>query len=260
MIEEGNAELAMMKMINKLERQARQASSRQGQSNLTPLQHRTIRELKADHNFIVVQTDKNCGPAIIERRKYTSDVYVHHLSDTATYQRLTPTEAREIQANTKQDIKHLVECEHYSNLTTAERTFFDRSFKNSHRMPQLYLLYKIHKTPIATRPVVSCVGSFPEIASRWLDVKMGELLPMSRTYLRDSNHLQEELAALGVLPPNTKLFTFDAVSMYTNISISDGLTAFKALLIEYAHEVPKNFPTELFLKVLKIVVTKRVSI
>lgn len=87
---------------------------------------------------------------------------------------------------------------------------------------------------------------------------MGELLPMSRTYLRDSNHLQEELAALGVLPPNTKLFTFDAVSMYTNISISDGLTAFKALLIEYAHEVPKNFPTELFLKVLKIVMSRNV--
>jgi len=37
------------------------------------------------------------------------------------------------------------------------------------------------------------------------------------TFLRDSNHAITRLKQLGELPANARLFTADAVSMYTNI-------------------------------------------
>jgi hypothetical protein len=55
-------------------------------------------------------------------------------------------------------------------------------------MPQFYIMPKVHKTPFAsTRPVESCINSFSEVASKWLDYQMTQLLHMSRTYIKDSN-------------------------------------------------------------------------
>jgi hypothetical protein len=78
-------------------------------------------------------------------------------------------------------------------------------------------MLKVHKSPWSTRPVVSCVGSFAEIFSKWLDVQLKKFLLLSQTYLQDSNQVLHELHALGPLPPDAKLFTADAVSMYTNM-------------------------------------------
>jgi len=102
------------------------------------------------------------------------------------------------------------------------------------------------------------MNSFPEVVSRWLDHWMQKLVPLSPTYLQDSNQLCEELAALGPLPPNVKLFTADAISMYTNINIQDGLNIFRTWFTKYATEIPENFPTQLFLQILEIVMTRNI--
>jgi hypothetical protein len=55
-------------------------------------------------------------------------------------------------------------------------------------MTQFYIMPKVHKTPFASmRPVESCINSFSEVASKWLDYQMTQLLHMSRTYIKDSN-------------------------------------------------------------------------
>ena len=42
---------------------------------------------------MVVQCDKNLGPAIIEKEKYLNLAFSNHFNDTSTYKRLTPDEA-----------------------------------------------------------------------------------------------------------------------------------------------------------------------
>jgi hypothetical protein len=67
------------------------------------------------------------------------------------------------------------------------------------------------------RPIVCCAGTMLNNLSRWLDYWFQKLKPLLPTYIKDSNQLLEELASLGALPPNAKLATADANSMYTNI-------------------------------------------
>jgi hypothetical protein len=105
---------------------------------------------------------------------------------------------------------------------------------------------------------VSCVGSFAEIFSKWLDVQLKKLLPLSPTYLQDSNQVLDELEALGPLPPDAKLFTADAVSMYTNIDTCHALMVFSHWFRDYSDEIPTDFPKELFLKILELVMTRNV--
>jgi len=52
------------------------------------------------------------------------------------------------------------------------------------------------------------------------------------------------------LPTQARLFTCDAISMYTNIDSSHGLIIIQPWLDEYKEELPTDFPTSLFLKIL----------
>ena len=78
------------------------------------------------------------------------------------------------------------------------------------------------------------------------------------TFLRDSNHAITSLTQLGELPANARLFTADAVSMYTNIQCEEGCAAFENWFEEYSDELPPGFPVPLFLAVLKIVMSYNV--
>lgn len=88
---------------------------------------------------------------------------------------------------------------------------------------------------------------------------MKKLLPtFSKTYLKDSYVVLNDIRNLGQLPPYARLFTADAVSMYTNIDTKHALTTFEQWFATYPDEIPEDFPTEFFLKILKIVMTSNV--
>jgi hypothetical protein len=176
-----------------------------------------IKLLRDDTRFIICLTDKNLGPAIIERDVYIRMALTEHLQNGNAYRRLSPEDASSLVANTKNELKQLI-TEYANCLSKAEHIYFKRSYKVDHRIPLFYLTMKVHKTPMASRPVMSCVGSFNEIFSKWLDYQMSRLLPLSKTYLRDSSQVLSKLKSLGQLPPNARLFTADAVSMYTKLT------------------------------------------
>jgi hypothetical protein len=81
---------------------------------------------------------------------------------------------------------------------------------------------KVHKTPLKTRPIVSCSGSLLFALGIWIDDKLQPVARRQRSYFKSSYVLKQELIALH-LPPNARLFTSDAVSMYTSIPTAQAL-------------------------------------
>jgi hypothetical protein len=136
------------------------------------------------------------------------------------------------------------------SLTEAENLYFQRAAKLEHRLPQFYLTIKVHKQPWKTRPIIRRIGSYLNVFSKWLDYRFKELIAFSPTYIKDSFQVLQELKAISQLPPNAKLFTCDAVSMYTNIDSTHGIQVITTWIEEYQDEIPTNFPKELFLRIL----------
>mmetsp|Transcript_36417 Transcript_36417/g.51486 ORF Transcript_36417/g.51486 Transcript_36417/m.51486 type:complete len:156 (+) Transcript_36417:663-1130(+) len=91
------------------------------------------------------------------------------------------------------------------------------------------VLPKIHKLlpgkPISLRPIISSSGT--------------------PTY----GHLLKILRSFPVLPPTVQLFTFDAVSMYTNIPIWEGIQQIK----QYISENHQHINTDLIADALHVV-------
>ncbi len=230
-------------------------STRLPYHSLTPLQRSTLQELKSSKDFIIMPTDKNLGPAIMNYETYVQQVLSEHLL-TPSYQLLQPNTAKNRMLHTKNLLINAFKT-NKSLLSQAETIYFERSFKNHHRIPIFYGMPKIHKNPLKLRPVVSCVNSFNSIYSNWLDFKMKELLPLIPSYIKDSKDLLKELQTLQI-PPHAKLFTADATAMYTNIDTNMGTQAFKDLFTTYNDQIPQNFPREYFLTVLEIVMNNNI--
>jgi hypothetical protein len=117
----------MMAFSNKIDTLAKTAMRRRRKSNLTPQQHRLIRTLQADTRFKVCLTDKNLGPAILERETYIQRAFQDHLAHADTYQPLTEMEATRLMDDTASSLKDLITAQKHQ-LSPGEVTYFDRSY------------------------------------------------------------------------------------------------------------------------------------
>ena len=94
-----------------------------------------------------------------------------------------------------------------------------------------YLLYKLHKTPMSSRPVCSDCASLPYSLGEWVDLMLQPIVKAQPTYFKNSFELKQELNKLE-LPPNASLFTYDAVSMYTNINSEKCISRLSTYLLD----------------------------
>jgi hypothetical protein len=232
-------------------------------SNLSKRQEKLLAMLRKAKQFIISPTDKNLGPAIMERSQYIQRCFQDHLTNKSTYQRLSTDEATILRYNSRGAIIKTVSKKKPKVLNHAETTYFNRSFSAVpiRRPPQFYILPKVHKTPWKTRPVVSCVGSFNEIASKWLDYKLSKVVDLCPSYTKDSYQILQELHELGELPPTAQIFTADAVSMYTNIDTEHGLETIEKWLDLHRTEIlakHTDFPFKMINDLLRIVMTNNV--
>jgi len=82
---------------------------------------------------------------------------------------------------------------------------------------------------------------------------MKQIIPYVPTYLPNSDTLLADLKNITDLLPHAKIFTADAVSMYTNIDTDTGINAFSKWLHIYSHKLLPVFPCQLFLQILNFV-------
>lgn len=239
--------------------------------NLLKWELKQLRSLRDHPDIMVTATDKNLGPALIDRKTYIDRALADHLLNKKNYKQLNQAEAFEIQEATFRDILKLtVENRKYFDKDSDIYKYFDRTLCRSRdkdgrvvipahlHLPHFYLRPKVHKTPWATRPVVSQSGSVPESLSKWLDYELQRVVHLCPCYLRDGWELLEKLKNLGPLPANTMLITADAVSMYSNIYTEHGLEVMKLWFERHAKSLPNDFHVEAILQGLKLIMTRNV--
>jgi hypothetical protein len=223
--------------------------------NLNPFQQKILLQLRKNHNIIIKPTDKNLGPAAMDTTEYIKQTLQEHLL-TNTYKQLSEMEAKNRMIHLKDILKNLV-ATHSKSLSKPELTYFQRSLQSFHRLPIFYGLPKVHKNPVTLRPVVSTSGSLLAIFSTWLDYKMKELLPLVQSYVKNSFNTITELKNLQI-PKNALLFSADATSMYTNIDTTTGISAVKDFILTNKDKIPNDFPTNLFLYILNLVMENNI--
>lgn len=191
--------------------------------NLLPIQYGVLKALKESPHTLVTRSDKNLGPAVAERSDYIKAALKDHLYDGATYRKVTPVDAEKEIIAIKAKVLAFIQT-FKKTLSQQDRTFLLRSLADvKDPFPHFYITWKLHKTPLKTRPIVSVSGSVLHGLGRWLDIQLQPICATLPSFIKSSWELKQEIDRVPALPPHAFIFTGDAVGMYTNISTTHAL-------------------------------------
>ena len=224
-------------------------------NNLLPYQKQALRTLANRTDLMVINCDKNLGPAVIDTATYIDRAYLDHLS-TPAYKEYTESEATAHMDRTAATIKKWL-SKHKDKLGKQELAYLRHHFNPSEaKFPVFYLTAKVHKDPWATRPIVSCSGSLLFSIGVWVDLHLQTVATCQPSYIQSSKELKDAFDTL-VLPPHCSLFKADATAMYTNIKTDKALYE----IGQYMHSRSNKFksvPTDALTAALSIVMKNNV--
>lgn len=232
---------------------------KRGKTNLLPHQRRALDFLQTQNDLLVVPTDKNLGPAIIERDRYIRLIMSDHLHNTATYKRLNPHEQQHAQQSIADHLKQWIKT-HKNELSKSDLSSLRIHLKNNVQpFARFYGILKAHKAaegrPLSTRPIVSCPGSLLYPIGAWLDVQLQKPAQQQRTYIKNSYHLKQLLLEMDIPVLRARLFTADAVSMYTNIPTNQAIRRISTYLRQHPNF---DIPVEASIDALRLVMKNNI--
>ncbi len=220
--------------------------------NLTKLELQALRELATDDSLVIKNADKGSGIVVEDRENYIKDG-LQHLSDEDIYEKTDSDPTLPLAEGINE---YVIRMHSKGIIDDTTKNYLTFKENNMPRTQQLYFLKKIHKNPIAVRPIVSGCGGPTEKISQFIDMHLQPLVPTINSYVKDSGHIIKILEQTEI-PTNCTLATIDVKALYLNIPHKEGIEAVTNRLYKknpLALEVP--LPPGTMSDLLKIVLTK----
>ncbi|MCG7874810.1 MAG: GIY-YIG nuclease family protein [Candidatus Thiodiazotropha endolucinida] len=241
--------------------------NKQIKHNITLDQRNAIKSLAQDNSIIIKEADKGGGIVIMNTDFYKGKI-LKILTDENYYQSVPDSNIREIFSKINNLIKD------HKNLTKNEIDFL---LKFDSKTSTFYGLPKIHKSKIIHdacnihkseyvevlnpddlqfRPIVAGPRCETSHLSSLLDVLLKPFLTKIESYLKDGIHFLNSIPKK--VSENTRLISFDIVSLYSNIPHGLGLEAISFWLDRYPDLIADRFNKSFIIEALKIILENNI--
>ena len=208
----------------------------------------SLHSLKSNSNIITKEADKGSAIVIQNRADYIAEG-LKQLNDRKFY--------KSVDLDLTSHHNHLVSLQVTKMLESGEinQKCAEYLVIDNPRTANFYLLPKIHKgiIPPPGRPIVSANNCPTECISQFVDHFIQPLVPILKSYVRDSGHLLWILSNI-TLPSNIILCTLDVSSLYTNIPTGEGIEAVRHALFKSGNPL-ENPTNHSVCELLKLVLT-----
>jgi hypothetical protein len=234
-------------------------------SNFSKDRKKELNSLLYHKDIMISFTDKNLGPCIVDREQNHQEILSHLQFPTyATFSNVN-FPYRELKSAIEKAVKTL---KSYNDFGWIPRNHFCFVFQHlldfnpktgtyvfpaldDIKWAKIYLLWKVHKPVLATRPICPSLGYLLHPLSTWLHVEISTLLELnSNSFIaKDSSEIIRDLESQS-FPASSVIASKDVTALYPSISINDGITAVLELLLDkgvHWHRV------DLIITLLKIV-------
>jgi hypothetical protein len=198
---------------------------------------RALHDLRSSPDYIVRLADKNMGICLVSRPWYI-DMCLRHLLSARDFLEVSQDDAQELMEHFRMRRKTLIahlrswqgRTEQEGKRITEYERYISSRATNACTVPVFYGLIKVHKDPVALRPIVSCHSWLTTPVSQ---VCAHELHTLIRRHLphvlEDSKALVRQITDVRVplhhSVDSVVFITGDVEGLYVNIPINDAIDA-----------------------------------
>ena len=165
---------------------------------------------------------------------YVAYAFGDHLSNKKVYKELTKLQAIIRANNTIDSINYLLN-KYKDSFTNAKKKCilsFTKKKSQDIKSPHFYHIFKVHKDPLTSRPIISISGCYLQGLSIWVDNQLKPIIIKLQSYINSLRNFKNQLPK-NVDKNHALLFTPDATSMCTNIDIKHALLVIEEFLSEH---------------------------
>ena len=216
---------------------------------------KTLNELRNNREIIITEADKNMGVAVVKTSEYIQ-LGLKQLLDTNCYELcLEPPNLNRLWAELKLllnkrgflfDPTAKKKDTKYSKVALYLLQLEKRNENSANPNPNppplklgtFYMLMKVHKTPLAGRPIVSSINTITYYTSKYIDMKLQPIYKRIPSFLNASRDLIVQLEDTQF--NNHKdcfILCADVDSLYPSIPIDKGLEMMRISLIKRNDEL-----------------------
>jgi hypothetical protein len=178
--------------------------------NLNKAEKEALRTIKGNSELTILPADKGNATVILNTQDYKQKI--NTLLEDAAYRKLNKDPTTGTERKTAILLKKSTLPEDVRKKLTPSST----------RAPRLYGLPKIHKEGVPLRPIVSNIGAPTYLLAKHLAGLLGQLTGNSPHHVQNSGQFIQILDAIK-LQPGDLMVSFDVVSLFTNVPITDSL-------------------------------------
>lgn len=211
-----------------------------------------------DSEFIVKNSDKNCGLAIMSKDWYHNQLMLHtntmqlishdsFVGTTFTIINLMKNFYRKYCNTIKLPNIMTYFKKNLDTITTNSKLNPSKYFQEI--VPILYVIPKIHKTPISSRPIVSSSKWINTFCSKILTKLLNKTMKEEDTICSDSASIIRDLNKIKFISNDYVLSTADVDSLYPSINVSHAIPAIINLLKRknvILNDITESFFRDLF--------------
>lgn len=184
-------------------------------NNNIPFSHtdfiNTKKFLKLHNEIIITSADKTQKTVIMNTQSY-NDKMTLLLSDTNTYKKISKNPTLSIQNKNNSIVKDW-HIKNFIDLFTYKKLICHNGLPS-----KIYGLPKLHKLNFPLRPIVSTYTSPIYLLSKFLSQIITNVVKQNKSCIKDSWSFKKLIDKIKI-PSNYKIYSFDIVSMYTNIPL-----------------------------------------
>lgn len=192
--------------------------------NLSRSSRAILSRIRSDPSICISIADKNLGTVVYKRTDFLEECF-SQLGEERFYKEIFGVSIVSTVKSTELALRSLLSSTLFKR--TISPWLATRLLAHGNKLAHFYIIWKLHKTPVVGRPIVSNIHWVTANISRWIDAQLQPFVQKHRFVLTDTTSLCSILndRKNDPLPDNCLLFTFDVSSLYTNIDWDKGLHA-----------------------------------
>ena len=234
-------------------------NEKQSHRNFSHKQYTQIYNLLHKENILIITADKNLGYAITTTVWYKQQCLEH--LESASYIEVTNqfNQNDNGQSFTQELYSDLVDLTNSATeILTTEEIKWILQIKDWSPM-KFYILAKVHKLPIRSRPIVPSMTWITHSISEWIANQLNPLMPYLEWVLKDSNDLLKTIHNINTSKTlknkyiNIEIYSADVEALYPNMDIATGLMLTQQFLEETIQDTAR---IQFIIKAMEFVLTK----